>query len=709
MIYLTELILNLTLLVALTVVSGFVRKRWGGNACLGQLLQGVLFGSAAVIGMLHPLNFSPGVIFDGRSVMISLCALFFGPWAAAMASAMTILVRIGLGGTGTLMGVLVILSSAGIGLLARSRFNPAFKTPSVRRLYLFGLVVHLTMLALMFTLPEGVGLLVVKNIGLPVLLLYPLATILAGKILSDQLETERTMAMLQASRTRLIEAQHIAKTGDFTWDVKTGEVTWSDGLFDLLQYEKSEKIDYAKVNAEIHHPEDLERVTKWLGDCIASGMKDLTPNEYRLIRKNGTVIYVHTAGVLKYEQGKYPKVFATVQDITERKRAEEEKEKLEEKLRQAYKMDALGTLTGGIAHDFNNLLAIIVGYSELIRSDSSDESNVQECIKQVELAAHRATDLVRQILAFSRQTGNELIPVRLQSLVKESIKLLRATIPTTIEIIQDIHPQCGVVNADPTQINQIMINLCTNAVHAMDEKGVLEVALQEVDLKPEALIDRPGFSPGPYVCLSVLDTGAGMDKKTIDRIFNPFFTTKDVGKGTGMGLSVVHGLVESHGGFVTVESEPGKGSTFNVFLPVTEKEEFFEVETTEPIQTGNERILVVDDEPNLTALARRILENLSYKVVSESSSTKALEIFKSNPEQFDLVITDQSMPDMSGSELIAEVLKIRPDIPCILCTGFSSKVSAKTASDYGISKYINKPYSKKLLAETVREVLDAKL
>lgn len=426
--------------------------------------------------------------------------------------------------------------------------------------------------------------------------------------------------------------------------------------------------------------------------------------------KDGQVIHMEVSASPVFDaKGEVVSVVEVVRDLTFQKNIVKEKLNLEKQLHQSSKMDAIGTLAGGIAHDFNNLLTIIVGYSEIIRENSSDESNVQESIKQVQIAADRATHLVQQILAFSRQAAHELIPVKLQCIVKEMLKLLRSSIPTTIEIIQDVQPQCSVVKADPTQINQILMNLCANAMHAMDEKGVLQVTLQNVNLDAEALKLQPKMGPGCFVQLSVSDTGVGMDQETINHIFEPFYTTKEVGKGTGMGLAVIHGIVESHGGFIVLDSELGRGSTFHVFFPVTEEEEFLGVETSGKPATGTEQILLVDDEEDILKMVKRILKNLGYKVMIQNSSVKALEIFKSNPDHFDLIITDQTMPDLSGSELATELLKVRPRMPIILCSGYSSKVSGDNARGKGISKYLDKPYDKKILAAAVREVLNGKV
>ncbi|MCF8109732.1 MAG: PAS domain S-box protein, partial [Desulfohalobiaceae bacterium] len=319
-----DLIFNLSLLVALSIVSGFIEERWPRNTRPGLFLQGVLFGGVAVVGMLKPLHLGPGLIFDGRSIMVSLCALFFGHVASAIAVVMTIACRLALGGAGTLTGSLVILSSAVIGLLARRRYEPDIEALSTKTLYVFGLAVHIAMLAMMLTLPEGAGFSVIRQIGLPVILFYPLATILTGKILSDQIEAKRTLSTLQESEKRLVAAQRLAGMGDFTWDVQSGAVTWSETLFDLLGYDRSEPIDFQKVNESIHHPDDVEKINQWLTETVQSGQSTLPPKEYRVIRKDGNILYVRTTGIIDRTSGTSPRVFATLQDITEQVQTDKE-------------------------------------------------------------------------------------------------------------------------------------------------------------------------------------------------------------------------------------------------------------------------------------------------------------------------------------------------------------------------------------------------
>ncbi len=394
-------------------------------------------------------------------------------------------------------------------------------------------------------------------------------------------------------------------------------------------------------------------------------------------------------------------------EIHEREKTEHEKAHLEAQLRQAHKLESIGTLAGGIAHDFNNILTIIIGNTELVKLSKPADTKTQEQLGEVIKASRRAKDLVKQILSFSRKVEQNFQPVRPHLIVKDTINMLRSIIPATVDIQENIDTECGTIIVDPTQIHQILINLCTNAVHAMQEKGNLVISLKQTVLKEKDMAHRPDMLPGPYAELTVNDTGTGMDPEIIDRVFDPFFTTKDVGVGTGMGLSMVHGIVMSHRGMIKVDSEPGKGCVINVYLPVVESVEAIIHETQESLPTGTERILLVDDEKGINELGRAILEQQGYNVTTKTNSIEALGFFKSFPDEIDLVITDQSMPEMSGTELTAEIHKIRPGKPVVLCTGFSTKVSSKEeANALGIKEFIMKPYDQRSLVIIVRKILD---
>lgn len=397
-------------------------------------------------------------------------------------------------------------------------------------------------------------------------------------------------------------------------------------------------------------------------------------------------------------------------DISSQKRAEEEKNTLETQLRQAQKIEAIGTLAGGIAHDFNNILTPILGYSEMAMEALPPDSPAVADIQEVVCAANRAKELILQILTFSRQAEQEWKPLKIQFVLKEALKLLRASIPTTIEIEQRIDPHCGAVFADSTQIHQIIMNLCTNAYHAMQKSGgILAVSLDEVELGREELGSKINLEPGPYVRLEVTDNGVGMNRVTMGKIFEPYFTTKPKGKGTGLGLSVVHGIMKSCGGEITVYSEPDLGTTFHLYFPVIKEDNLAPADDISvQIPTGNERILLVDDEEIIVKLGMQILKKLGYQVTTFTNSEEALHTFMHKPESFDLLITDLTMPRITGMQLAREALNIRADIPIILCSGFSELMNAEKAKSFGIREYIMKPIIKKDLAQVVRRVLDEK-
>jgi PAS domain S-box-containing protein len=393
-------------------------------------------------------------------------------------------------------------------------------------------------------------------------------------------------------------------------------------------------------------------------------------------------------------------LFSIIHDI-------EEQEKLRIRLRQAQKMETIGTLAGGIAHDFNNILYPIIGYSEMTLDDLPRDSTARSNLEQVLKASFRAKELVKQILAFSRQGDSERIAVNLQHIIRESLQFLRATLPSTVEVRQHIDNTCRPVLADAGQIHQVMMNLCINAYQSMSEKGgTLEVRLKETAFVPQDSLGYPDMKPGTYLKLSISDTGHGMDSKVMERIFDPYFTTKEIGKGTGLGLSVVHGIVKSHKGHIAVYSEPDKGSVFHIYLPLIEDKADTKIISKEAIPGGKERILLADDEIQIIEMMTYVLENLGYTISARTSSLEALEIFSSSPQSFDLVITDMTMPNMTGLELSEELMRIRPDIPILLCTGFSERVTEEKIKEAGIRELLMKPAPVKEIADAVRRILD---
>ncbi len=388
----------------------------------------------------------------------------------------------------------------------------------------------------------------------------------------------------------------------------------------------------------------------------------------------------------------------------------EERIKIEQQLRQAHKMKALGTLAGGIAHDFNNILAAIIGFSEMARDKTPEGSPVRGHMERVFTAGIRGRDLVKQILAFSRRAEQAKVPLKIAAVVKETVKFLRASLPTTISIRTSLQDEAGLVLADPTQMQQVIMNLCTNAAQAMSPSGGrISIDLTGFSFSCAEDAPDPMMSPGSYARLSVTDTGVGMSPETIEHIFDPFFTTKPAGEGTGLGLSVVHGIVASHGGTVTVSSRPGAGSTFFVYLPTLVQGESRDARPAgSPAPGGHERILFVDDEGDLAAMGDEMLTDLGYRVTSKTGPREALALFRLDPSRFDLVITDQTMPGITGKELVKEILAIRADMPIIMCTGYSPLVDSDTARAAGVRAFAMKPLTKDEIAKTVRKVLDEK-
>ncbi|MBP8980309.1 MAG: PAS domain S-box protein [Syntrophobacterales bacterium] len=419
-------------------------------------------------------------------------------------------------------------------------------------------------------------------------------------------------------------------------------------------------------------------------------------------RRDGKFIYEDaTISPLITSAGKVSGFVALKRDVTETI-------KLETHLRQAQKMEAIGTLAGGIAHDFNNILGALMGYAELVKYKTRDQG-IYPYLDQILKACDRARDLVQQILTFSRQREQEKKPVSVIPIVKEALKLLRSSIPSTIEIRQRFDASQDTISADPTQIHQVLMNLCTNAVHAMrDREGVLEISLRQKTLPSGELTYNPDLRSGLYLELTVKDNGIGIDPDIKDKIFDPFFTTKGIGEGTGLGLSVVYGIVKDLEGIISVESEKGQGTTFTILLPLLAVNGKLEKQETTCIPKGKGRILYVDDEEPIASLGKEMLSFLGYEVSVRLSSIDALEAFRAGPERFDLVITDMTMPNMTGAALAKEMMKIRPDIPIILTTGFSERITEEEANKIGFQTFLMKPVSLPDLAQAVKRIIDGK-
>ena len=474
---------------------------------------------------------------------------------------------------------------------------------------------------------------------------------------------------------------------------------------EFLGYSEAEIIERGPMG--ILHPDD-RNASLALSTALRNGEIPLFHMEQRYLRKDRIVVWADTwMSALHEEDGQLMHTIGWVLDITERKLAEEEKAGLQKQLVQAQKMEAIGTLAGGIAHDFNNILGGVLGYAEMARDASPTGSEVAKYLEKVLSATHRAASLVKQILTFSRQNTTERILLEPAHLIKEDLKLLRPILPSSITINQQFDTTTSYILADPTQIHQVVMNLCTNAFHAMEPTGgTLDIILRDCELSREDLRYQPEARPGKFVLLSVSDTGPGIAPEIWGRIFEPFFTTKEVGKGTGMGLSITQGIVTSYNGFLTCESEPGQGTVFRVYFPAIDQEIAAIDKHVVTIPTGKERILFIDDENMLAELGKTMLEHLGYEVTIRKNSIEALTTFQNHADQFDVVITDQTMPGMTGIDLARKILQIRPDLPIILCTGYSTLVNEEQAKAIGIKGFIMKPLSKQGIATLLRTVLD---
>ncbi len=510
---------------------------------------------------------------------------------------------------------------------------------------------------------------------------------------------------LRQNEYRYKSAQRMGNVGNWEYDLVTETFWGSDQAKQIYGFDPdsrkftTEEVENCIPARKEVHQALIDLIEKDKPYHLEFDIYPVSGSKMRTIRSH--------AEIIRDDSGAPLKVLGVIQDITDQKIAEQDRETLEHELRLSQKMESIGTLAGGIAHEFNNILSIIIGNNELVMDEVPERSLARQSTEEIRIAGLRARDVVKQLLTFSRRDNAERKVLNIRSVVHETMKLIRSSTPANIEIQQTLSDDVFPVLGNATQINQLLINLCNNAVDAVPGMGgILSIALSNETVDEKHLERHPALKPGRYVKLSVSDNGIGMEKKIIDRIFEPYFTTKEMGKGTGIGLAVVHGIVEKHGGSIIADSHPGQGTMFNILFPAHEG--LLEQETDERIvlPTGKERILYVDDEPSIAKLGKRLLQRLGYMAESTTNPLKALEMVKTDPDQFDLVISDMAMPDMTGDQLIIEILKVRPDMPTIICTGYSGKLSEREAMKLGVSSFVMKPLDKSAFARTVRKVLD---
>lgn len=529
--------------------------------------------------------------------------------------------------------------------------------------------------------------------------------------ITDVTERKKIEKTLQRSEARLRRAEEIGQTGNWSYNVEDASITWSKGLWSIFgRSPQAEKLTYEllvswlKKDFREYHDQVMAQMLKARpGDIIDNII-------YCFLRPDGEERWVEVFVTTKFNDlENLVGFFGVVNDITERKKAEGERQELEIQLRQKYKMEAIGTLAGGLAHNFNNNLSIILGNLELSKMKIPLNNDIGEYLDYAQIATLRSRDLIKQIMTYSRKEALSQAPLKVSLLLEETLSLLTSTIPSSVKLQHESALDCDQVYilADASQIQECLLNLCNNAVQAMNEQGELTLTLKRLELRQKDIPVRYTCSPGDYLCLSVRDNGCGIPAEIQDKIFDPFFTTKDLHKGTGMGLATVQGIVEQHHGMIYVESKVGQGTTFYLCFPVIDQlqQEEIAVKETE-LQKGTERILLVDDDEMIATLNEQLLSEMGYQVTVMTDSVAALKLFTAQMDSFDIVMTDQTMPDLTGKELIEKIKILRPEIPTILCTGFSSKINKEDARQAGISAFLLKPIDFPELLRVIRYVLE---
>lgn len=525
-------------------------------------------------------------------------------------------------------------------------------------------------------------------------------------IVRDITKRKQAERSLQRSEELHRVAQRIAKLGH--WEVTSDNkmISWSDEMYQICEFDPSKYDGSLDKIFDSIHPDDRGSFHGALGNLFTN--HERLDNIHRLVFENDRIKYVHIQGEAIYNQdGQIHQIVGTLQDVTQVKTAELEQKRFESRLARVQKLEAIGTLAGGIAHDFNNILSGVIGYTQLAAYEVEKDSPTAKKLDMVLQAGLRAKDLVGNILAFSRDSEHAFTSIQVESIIREAVKLLRATIPSTINIKWELDEKCCPILADPTQIHQIIMNLCTNAYHAIDpEPGEITVDLKQIELTANDLRDGIKTKPGPHIHLQVKDNGSGIEQQVINKIFDPYFTTKERGNGTGLGLSVVHGIVKEHGGKISVYSEKGRGTVFHIFLPCITENQAEESTNQTQLQGGKEHIMVVDDELFIADMLREMLTGLGYRITSFDAAEDALNYFEAGIDLPDLLITDMTMPEITGDILAEQILENYPDFPIIIHTGYNDRLDEDRAREIGIRAYLSKPITEEVLACSIRKILD---
>jgi len=699
---LISLINNAALLLAMCIVYDALSTREEKvKPVIRQLLSGTILGAICIAVMLNPLHWQQGIIFDTRSVLLCVTGLFFAPLSAFITIVMAAAYRIYLGGNGVWMGVAVILASGGIAMFWKYTRKTNLETITLAELYALGLVVHLVMLGLMVLLPGPIFRQTLGEIGLPVLAIYPVATALLGKMMANRRARNQADSALKESEERWQYA--LEGSGDGVWDreIQTGKVFYSDQWKRMLGFARNEIEHTPEAWKELVHPEDREKVLVELHRHQYGESPEYLA-EYRIRCKDNSYKWILARGKVtaRDQQGNALRIVGTHTDITDRRL-------LEEQLRQAQKMEAVGQLAGGVAHDFNNILTTIIGRTYLLQSKLGDRKDLLVHVEQVALAAERATALTQGLLSFSREQVLDLRRISLNETVLKASDIFSRLVREDIEISMQLSEKNPVICADESQMIQVLMNLVTNARDAIAGPGKIGINTEAIVLDQHLPMTIGGsIPPGSYAALFVTDTGSGMDSETQTRIFEPFFTTKEVGKGTGLGLSVVYGIIERHNGFINVQSNPGDGTTFSVYLSsLEEQSESQPCSEALAVPQGRGTILLAEDENSVRQILKTILTENGYRVIEAVNGVDAVLKFSENRHAIDLVLLDVIMPRMNGREAREEILKIRRDVKVLFMSGYSGDILGEGTLEQVDVGFIHKPINPREIIRQLQETL----
>ncbi|MBN1293896.1 MAG: response regulator [Candidatus Latescibacteria bacterium] len=696
-----DLIHNIALLVALSVIYQLIIGNKGNKFFHYHILSGFLFGGVGVIAMMTPLHLMPGIIFDGRSIILGVSGLFGGPVAAGIAGTICALYRQWLGGGGAVMGVSVIAEASMIGVIfykLRRRF------PQIMNFFPllgFGFLIHVIMVLMMLLLPAGARLNTIRQLAIPVLLIYPIATVVVCKVFLDQEEKIKNLSALRESEKIFKTFMDNSPIYVFFKDDKIRSVRLSSNYEKMLGKPIDELLGKTMYDL---FPSELAK------KMVADDLKILLEEKHITVEEEFNGRFYTTTKFPIHIEGKPTYLAGFTIDITERKQAEKEKERMQAQLLQAQKMEAVGQLAGGVAHDFNNMLTVIIGHAEIALNETELNEPLAADLKEILKAARHSAELTQQLLGFARKQIIRPKIVNLNNVISEILKMIKRLIGEDIDLKWTPGKDLWNTKIDPAQINQILANLLVNARDAIVGNGKITIETGNAEFDQSYCENHVGFTPGQYVMLSVSDDGCGMDKKTLSRIYEPFYTTKSQNMGTGLGLATVYGIIKQNNGFINVYSEPGSGTTFRIYFTTDHTiSSKIKIDTpTEILSKGTETILIIEDEQAISDLAKIILEKQGYNVLVANTPVMALDLVENHPDDIHLVLSDVVLPEMNGRELLNRIKVFRPNIKSLFMSGYTANVIVhRGILEEGV-QFIQKPFNINVLVNRVREVLDQK-